>query len=189
MRNRYFNNATDIARNIINQRVANGNIAIDATAGNGHDTALLAQLVGESGKVFAFDVQEIAISNTKIMLEGLELINRVTLIKDGHENIDTYVKSEVDLIIFNLGYLPKGDHNITTKSKTTTIALKKSLELLNKNGILLVVIYSGHDGGKEELIAVENLLNSLDQKKYDTIKIDFINQKNNPPILIGVEKK
>lgn len=189
MRSKYFNKATDIAKHIMKERVKEGSIVIDATAGNGNDTALLAEFVGDTGVVYAFDIQSFAIENTKARLEDLDLIDRVKLIKDGHENMGAYVKSEVDLIIFNLGYLPKGDHSIITKSKTTVEALKKSLELLSKNGILLVVIYSGHEGGKEESLQVENLLNCLDQKNYNSIKIDFINQKNNPPVLIGVEKK
>ena len=189
MRSKYFNKATDIAKHIMKEKIKEGNIVIDATAGNGNDTAFLAQLVGEWGKVYAFDVQDLAIKNTRIRLEELGLIDRVTIINAGHESMDSYVKSETDLIIFNLGYLPKGDRSIITKSETTTIALRKSLELLSKNGILLVVIYSGHDGGKKESTDVENLLNGLDQKKYNTMKINFSNQKNNPPILIGVEKK
>ncbi len=189
MKSKFFNKATDIAKYIIRESVKDGDIVIDATAGNGNDTAFLADQVGVNGKVFAFDIQDMAIQNTRKKLQELNLINRVTLIEDGHENIDFYVKNEVNLIIFNLGYLPKGDHKIITKSETTIIALKKGLELLSKNGILLVVIYSGHEGGKEESIEVENLLSSLDQREYNTIKIDFINQKNKPPVLIGVEKK
>ena len=42
-----------------------GDICIDATAGNGHDTLLLAELVGASGSIIAFDIQEQAVQETK----------------------------------------------------------------------------------------------------------------------------
>lgn len=189
MRSKYFSKSTDLARLFIRQRVEEGSIALDATMGNGHDTAFLADLVGSEGKVYSFDIQEIALENTRERLKNKNLLDRVELIKDSHENVDLYVNGKIDLCIFNLGYLPDGDHSIITKPISTIKALKKVLELLNKNGILLVVLYYGHEGGLEEKDKVELFLKSLDQRQFDSLKFDFINQKNNPPVLIGVEKK
>ena len=98
------------------------------------------------------------------------------------------LRKKIDFIIYNLGYLPKGNKNIKTNKNTTSVSLKKSLDLLNDNGIILITCYIGHEGGIEEKDAVEELLKGLDQKKYNVIKYDFINQKNFPPILYGVEK-
>lgn len=189
MKCNYFTKATEIAKVVMNMKVKNGSTTLDATMGNGNDTAFLAGLVGHEGKVFSFDVQDLALRNTKKRLEGLGLLERVELIKDSHENLDLYVEEVIDLAIFNLGYLPGGDHSIITKPSSTIIAIKKVLELLNKNGILLVVLYYGHSGGKEEKEKVEDLLRLLDQREFNVLKFDFINQKNNPPVLIGVEKK
>ena len=40
------------ARILLEKAVSPGDIAIDATAGNGHDTLFLAKLVGENGHVY-----------------------------------------------------------------------------------------------------------------------------------------
>ncbi len=93
------------------------------------------------------------------------------------------------MFIFNLGYLPGKDHNITTKAETTIKALKKSLKLLDDNGIVLLVIYYGHESGKEEKAALEKFTSKLDQKVYNVMKNSFINQVNNPPLLICIEKR
>ena len=99
-----------------------------------------------------------------------------------------YIKDKLDFIIYNLGYLPKGDKNIRTRSDSTLVSLKKSLELLNKNGIILITSYVGHEGGMDEKDTIENLLEGLNQRRYNVIKYDFINQRNYPPIIYGIEK-
>src|SRR5690606_15386726 len=134
----------NIARDIMIRNVKSGNIAIDATVGNGNDTILLASLVGQEGKVYGFDIQESAILKTKIKLFENNLAERVYLIRDSHENIDKYVTERADLIVFNLGYLPGGNHEKVTKVESTAKAVKKSLELLKENGLLLITTYLGH---------------------------------------------
>ena len=189
MKSKYFINSTQLAKEIMNEKLNEGNIAIDATVGNGYDTLFIAERIGETGKVYGFDIQEKAIINTKEKLKENGYWQRALIIKDSHENMNKYIKEKVDFIIFNLGYLPGGNHNITTKFDTTIKAIKKSLNLLNRNGILLMVLYYGHENGKIEKEKVINFLESLDQKYFDVLMFNFINQKNNPPILIGVEKK
>jgi methylase of polypeptide subunit release factors len=181
-------NTLQIAKDMINEHVKEGNTVLDCTVGNGNDTISLAKLVGQTGKVYGFDIQKKAIDITLEQLTCENINNRVILIEDGHENIDLYIQDKLDFIIYNLGYLPKGDKTIKTNKKTTLISLKKSLNLLNKNGIILISCYTGHDGGLDEKNLVEQLLSNLDQKIYNVIKYEFINQKNFPPILYGVEK-
>ena len=41
-----------------------GDVAVDFTMGNGHDTEFLSKTVGPDGHVFAFDVQEMALAST-----------------------------------------------------------------------------------------------------------------------------
>lgn len=181
-------NTIKITRDIILKHVKKGFYVLDCTVGNGNDTLLLADLVGDEGKVYGFDIQNTAleITSSKLIKENLE--ERVKLIKDSHENIDLYIKVKMDLIIYNLGYLPKGDKNITTKKESTLISINKSLDLLNRNGIILITCYTGHVGGLDEKNGIENYLKNLNQKKYNVLKYDFINQINSPPILYGVEK-
>lgn len=183
-----FINAVEIARKIMKLYVRSGAKVLDCTVGNGNDTLLLADLVGDEGIVYGFDIQPKALDITKEKLEKIGLVNRVILINDGHENIDHYVHDELDFIIYNLGYMPRGDKRIKTESNTTLESIKKALPLLKNNGLLLVTCYTGHEGGQEECDAVKGFFQQLDQKEYSVLEFNFVNQKNNPPILYGLEK-
>lgn len=183
-----FINAVEISKKICELKLNDGDTAVDCTMGNGNDTAFLCSLVGKSGKVYAFDIQESAVINTRKKLMELNLLERAELILDGHQNIDKYVKENVKLIIFNLGYLPKGNHEITTKKETTIEAVKKCLNILDMNGIILLAVYYGHENGKGEKAALEDFTSGLNQKEYSVVKISFANQINNPPELICIER-
>lgn len=185
----YFTNAMNLAKEIAIKKLAQGDKVIDATMGNGNDTVFLANIVGYMGKVYAFDVQESALTNTKEKLKDNNIGDEVRLIHDGHENMDRYINEKVKLVMFNLGYLPNTSHEITTKAETTIIALKKSLDLIEKNGVVILVIYHGHINGKEEKILIEDFASGLNQKEYNVVKLEFMNQTNNPPILIAIEKR
>ena len=185
---RYLKNSVALTRNIISHFVKEGYIVADCTVGNGHDTLLLARMVGKGGRVYGFDIQSVAIDRTqnKLMEHGLE--QRVILINSGHENIGKHVEDRLHLAIYNLGYLPGGDKKITTIPDTTLESIAQTLTLLYNNGLLLVTCYTGHEGGEIERQRVEEYLMSLDQKRFNVLKFDFINQRNNPPVLYGVEK-
>lgn len=181
-------NTIKITRDIIYKNVKEGQTVLDCTVGNGNDTILLANMVGATGKVYGFDVQKEALKITLERLTCENINNRVRLIEDSHASIDLYIDKKLDFIIYNLGYLPKGNKNIKTTKETTLISLKKAINLLNENGLILITCYIGHDGGFEEKEAVELFLKNLNQKEFNSIKYDFINQENFPPILFGVEK-
>ena len=189
LRAKFLNKVTEVNKVFIDKIVNPGDTVIDATMGNGYDTLYLAKLVGNAGKVYAFDVQEEALKSTKKKVERDNLQGYVELILDGHENMDKYVKEEVSCILFNLGYLPRAKHNIITKPETTLQALEKSLNLLKPNGVISIAIYTGHEGGMDEKNEVCQYLNNLDQNYYNVLHMNFTNQVNNPPELILVEKK
>ncbi|PKM83992.1 MAG: SAM-dependent methyltransferase, partial [Firmicutes bacterium HGW-Firmicutes-13] len=111
--------ALNFSHLLIGRAVKDGDLAVDATAGNGYDTVFLAKLVGEKGKVFSFDIQDQAIAKTKENLLKNELLDRVQLIQDGHENMTSYVNDRISAVMFNLGYLPGSDHQVVTKPQTT----------------------------------------------------------------------
>ena len=181
-------NTISISKDILKRTIKEGDIVLDATVGNGNDTLDLSRLVGKNGKVYGFDIQVIAIENTKSLLAEYNLLDNTILINDSHENIDQYIKEPLDFIIYNLGYLPKGDKNIKTKAKTTAISVSKALDILKENGIIIIISYIGHPGGLEEKEALEEILGNLDQKKYNVLKNEFINQKNFAPLLYLIEK-
>ncbi|WP_146551016.1 class I SAM-dependent methyltransferase [Rummeliibacillus sp. SL167] len=173
---------------LLQDTIEAGDVVVDATAGNGYDTTFLAQLVGEDGHVYAFDIQQQAIDATSKRLMEAGVSKQVSLILDGHENIDQYVKEPVSAAIFNLGYLPGGEHTIITKPNTTLQAIDRLLSLLKIGGIIILVIYYGHEGGKEERDRIIDYVSSLPQKKVRVLRYEFINQKNDPPFVIALEK-
>lgn len=180
---------TEYVHRTIENHVALGSICVDATAGNGNDTLFLCNKVGETGFVLAMDIQEIAILNTRKKLEEHGLENRVKLVCDSHIHMDQYMKrSSVDCIVFNLGYLPGGDHNLATKAESSIEAMEKSLKLLKKDGLLSVTIYSGGDSGFEERDRVLEWMKNLDSKKYLVRATQYINRENNPPVPVEIIK-
>jgi len=181
-------NTNTIVKELMINAVNEGSIALDCTVGNGHDTSLLAELVGNNGKVYGFDIQNKAIKITSELLKKINLEDRVTLIGDSHENIDKYINEKLDFIIYNLGYLPSGDKSIKTNKDSTIRSIMKSLILLSNRGLMAITVYVGHIGGLDEKIAIEELLSGLNQKEYNVLKYDFINQMNNPPILYVLER-
>lgn len=177
------------AHNLLEKAIEKGETVIDATCGNGNDTLFLSRLVGDQGKVYAFDIQEQAIETTKALLKK-EKRSNVSLIQDSHALVDSYVdEEEIAAAVFNLGYLPRSDKTIITKPETTISAIEKILPRLKKNGLLVLVVYAGHPGGKEEKEAVMNYVSQLNQKEYMALQYHFINLVNDPPFVLAIEKK
>jgi predicted methyltransferase len=189
MRNEKLNNAVQFTELIIKSYVKAGNVCIDATAGNGNDTEILATSVGQAGRVYAFDIQNEAIEATRFRLGAKGLLDRVVLINDGHERIREHVSEEADFIIYNLGYLPGGDKSLSTTKETTLESLKQALTLLAPAGLMAITCYRSHEGGEEEYKAVMEFVSQLDQIKYNAFRFELLNQKNAPPVVIGVEMR
>lgn len=174
-------NTLGLAHAFLRQFVQIGNFCIDATAGKGRDTALLCQLVGESGRVIAFDIQPDAITQTTSLLASQNL--RAEVVLDGHENMGNYAKSGcVDCIVFNFGRLPGGDTQIFTTSPTSIRALAVALDLLRSGGALSLSIYYGGANGYEEKDAILSYLRSLDPKKYSVLVSEWTNRTGDVPI-------
>lgn len=162
---------TEEAHLYIREKLHKGDNAIDATMGHGHDTAFLASCVGPSGHVYAFDIQEDAMKSTHTRLEEEELIKQATLHLQGHEKMleilpNTWVQN-TQAILFNLGYLPHSDKTCITQKETTLKALEASNQLLATKGILSIMLYPEHVGGKEEALAVWDWIHA--QKDFLTI--------------------
>lgn len=172
---------------LIENYITEGDTTVDATAGNGNDTLKLCRKVGKEGKVFAFDIQDKAIEETKKLIFESGFSN-AEIIKDSHEFMDKYINEKVKAVIFNLGYLPGGDHRVQTKGETTIEAIKKSLELLCDDGFVAIMIYYGKNSGTEEKLMLMDFLKDLDHKKYTVTIHDFYNRPNNPPITALITK-
>ncbi|MEM9018319.1 MAG: class I SAM-dependent methyltransferase [Verrucomicrobiota bacterium] len=178
--------ATELAHSLVSPFLQPGDLAVDATAGNGHDTSFLAERVGTGGLVIAIDLQEIAIESCR---RRCSVHENVSYHVGGHEEIESLVPQSPQAILFNLGYLPSGDKSIITSPRTTIPALDASLRILNTGGILSVAVYSGHAGGAEEANAVSSWAKNLPSRTFLVSRHDFLNQEKTPPFLIAIEKR
>lgn len=118
-----------------------------------------------------------------------ELLAQVQLIHQGHETLADVVSGPVHAAIFNLGYLPKGDKAIITLPDTTKTALEALLTRLAPKGRIILVCYYGHAGGEAELKEVHSFCQQLPQEAFNVLSYQFINQRNQPPILFCIERK
>lgn len=173
----------EMAHDFLAQVITQEDIVVDATMGNGHDTLFLAKLAKQ---VYAFDIQEQALEKTSQRLQEAGLTN-AELILQGHETVDQFVR-EVKAAIFNLGYLPSADKSIITQPQTTLEALDKLCHMLVKGGRIAIMIYYGHEGGDIERDAVMDFVSQLPQQEYTATIYRTLNQINNPPFLVMIEK-
>lgn len=154
-------------------------IGVDFTMGNGYDTEFLMTCCE---KIYAFDIQEIALEKTK---ERVKDSKNVKLILDSHENVDLYLQ-KFDIGIFNLGYLPLFDHRIKTSLNSTSQAIKKAISMMST--ALFIVVYPGHTEGFEESQWINQYVKSLDTHQYNVSCFQMLN-KEKSPYVIEIEKR
>lgn len=175
----------------LREHIAPGDHVIDATMGNGYDTAFLAECVSSEGKVYAFDIQDLAIETTQMVLETRKLIDRCTLIHEGHESmlekIPTEIHGKIKVAIFNLGYLPHADKSLTTSTGTTISALNQTQSILASDGMISIVAYRGHPGGSEEHRAVSDWIQNSDSFEI-TLEEDSKHPEGRGPYLWILQK-
>ena len=180
---------TALAMSVTLSYIDNGDIVIDATCGAGQDTVTLANAAGEDGCVYAFDIQEEAVRRTEERLRE-QGISNAHIIKKSFASMNEYVSDgSASAVVFNLGYLPGGDHGITTTADETLEGLACALRVLRTGGILTVVMYDGHDEGREEKQRVMEWAEALDPKQYHAAYVSMLNQQNHPPEILWVAKK
>lgn len=175
----YVNSVSELMHNIIKSNFLKGGIAVDATLGNGNDTDFLNN---HFDKVYAFDIQKSAVDNY-----GLKGQKNVVLINNSHELLKEYIKESVEVLVYNLGFLPGGDKQITTKSDSTIKSIKAALDLLNPGGAILIAAYPGHEEGKKEAEEIMTFAAELPKNIYGVMLHSFLNREK-APMLIVIEK-
>lgn len=175
---------TDLVKEIL-IRKKDIDLAVDMTAGNGNDSAFILDVCGAK-KLIAFDIQEEARENTLSLLGPRD---NFTFILDSHSNIDKYITDSIDLVVYNLGYLPNSDKIITTRADSTIESLKKVLNLLRKRGRVIITVYPGHAQGKIESEKLDHFLEKLDPKDFAILKLSYPNKKDIAPYVVKIEKK
>ncbi|MGD9419645.1 MAG: class I SAM-dependent methyltransferase [Verrucomicrobiota bacterium JB025] len=180
---------TELVHTLLRPHLHPGDTAVDATAGNGHDTLFLAKAVGNTGRVLAFDVQPQAIDATRRALHHADVKTRVDLFLESHTGIAAHLPANsAAAVIFNLGYLPGQDHDLTTEPGETLHALTAAATVLKPRGILSVVCYPGHQTGAAEARAVETHLTALASQRWRIAKYAMLGTLKPAPFLLLATK-
>lgn len=181
-------NTLTLVHQYLSRFIQPGFSVVDATAGNGRDTAFLCSLVGPHGQVLAFDIQPKAIENTKQRLQAGGWQNARAIL-DSHANMARYAPAgSMDCILFNLGWLPGGDHSVFTHADSTIAAIEAGLELLRSGGLMCISIYYGGASGYEERDALLNYVRNIDPLQYTVLVTQFVNRGGDPPIPVFITK-
>ncbi|GJN14890.1 hypothetical protein PR202_gb01763 [Eleusine coracana subsp. coracana] len=189
--------ATEVAHAVWRSIVRKGDRVVDATCGNGNDTLALLKMVADErgqGRVYGIDIQDSAIESTSCFLNMAVDDNRerelVKLFPVCHSRMEEIVPkdSPVRLVAFNLGYLPGGDKTVITVPRTTELALQAASRLLSSGGLISVLVYIGHPGGRDELDVVESFASSLPIDTWVSCKLQMLNRPI-APVLIVLNKK
>ncbi len=177
-----------VEKQFISSHVKAGGVVCDFTMGNGHDTLWLSKQVGECGKVYAFDIQNAALENTKKLLVSENAPENYTLILDSHANAAEYVKEKICAGMFNLGYLPGSDKKITTQRESTMMAVRAALQLLDDGGGLLIAVYPGHEEGSLEGHMLDEFFATLDRRQISVSKLMIVNSPTSPFFFLAEKK-
>ena len=181
-------NARHLAADYLTRAIRPGDSVVDATMGNGKDTLFLCGLVGESGHVYAFDVQAEAVARTRARVQEAGYAQRTTLLLAGHETMQLHVPGPVQAVIFNLGWLPGAEHAVTTRTETTLEAVRAATELIAPGGIVTVCVYPGHEEGMRELHALRQFAAGLHVRSFNVLIHHFINASVQTPQLILIQR-
>ena len=170
------------------EHIKEGDLCIDATAGRGRDTLFLSSLVGDGGRVIAFDVQEDAVSSTKKLLSENGKMNADVFLSC-HSKMDEFAEKESAAgIMFNFGWLPGGDHTLFSKPETSITAIEKGLEILKSGGVMTLCIYHGKETGYDEKNALLEYIKTIDPSRFSVLFTDFVNRKGDVPIAVLIKK-
>ena len=194
---------TQLALHLVRPYVTPDAAVIDATCGNGHDTLALAEM--GPAQLYAFDIQEQAVRATTKLLQDHGYSKsiadgRITVCCQAHEQMGTVVSRDagtsvangtvpVRAVIFNLGYLPGGDKERTTRTDSTLAAVRAAMELIAPDGVICITMYSGHPEGKREKTALLEFVSALDAGKWHTAYVSMPNQKHDPPEILLITRK
>ncbi|MGC2873038.1 class I SAM-dependent methyltransferase [Ihubacter sp. mB4P-1] len=184
---------TALAMYITAGYIDEGDLALDATCGNGRDTLSLALAAGAEGHVLAIDLQPAAVEMTKKLLE-IHQINNVTVCQENFVHLRELANAlfpgkKPAAVIFNLGYLPGGNKSFTTKKEDTLQAVDAALDLIKVGGVVTVVLYSGHEEGAREKAALLQMAEKLPASQYHVAYTSLLNQKTAPPEVLFITKK
>lgn len=181
---------TQLAHNVVRRIVRPGDTVVDATAGNGNDTQMLATLVGPQGRTIAIDIQPTAIEATSLRLQKSGL-HAELLCADHARELERLKSSGISAtaVMFNLGYLPGSNHLIVTEGLSTLAAVRSASELLAPGGVITIIAYRGHTGGEAEAVLVEQWIDRMPEECFETSQIEGDSSNIASPVLFLIRKR
>lgn len=180
--------AVKFVQDFLAARLVHPRLCVDATCGNGGDTAFLCRLAGPEGRVLGFDIQPGAVTSTRARLEKQGLT--AELICDSHANLLQYARpGTADIVMFNFGWLPGADHSVFSTADSSIPALEAALAALRAGGVLSAILYSGRVIGTDEKQSILGWLRALPLEKYTVLVCDFANWADTAPLPCLVLKK
>ena len=183
--------AVKFVQDFLSSRLVHPHLCVDATCGNGGDTAFLCRITAPEGNVLGFDVQQAAITSTRARLErdGVPA-SRYALHCDSHANLLQYVQPRTaDAVMFNFGWLPGADHAMFSTAQSSIPALEAALQAVRPGGVVSAILYSGQVIGSDEKQAVLAWLRALPLKSFTVLVCDFANWAETAPLPCLILKK
>jgi hypothetical protein len=175
-----FRNAVTVSHMMTEPYARQAHVLVDMTCGTMPDDAVL----------YAFDIQPCAIERTRQRLQDEGLGDKDVRCRCGsHEQLLADVQSDIDIIVFNLGYLPSGDHKIHTNCEITLKAIKIGLNKIAINGIIMITAYPGTEAGACEEQALRSFLQTIPQQDFHISSWQPVNEVHCPPVLYIVQKR
>jgi hypothetical protein len=89
-------------------------------------------------------------------------------------------------VMFNLGYRPGSDKTLITRPSTTLSALESALALVLPGGVITIVAYPGHEGGRTEADALLSWAQTISSQRASVVLYQFLNCKSPSPFLMAI---
>lgn len=184
-----LNNVLQLNKALLGPHLTNCRVAVDATVGNGYDSEFILNNSPLLEQLYCCDIQKEALILTQRRLMSHPLHDKVIYIQQDHRVFFQNFTSEIDLALFNLGYLPGGDHKIMTEAVNTVKTLDFAGKILRKGGIISIVSYPGTPNGMVEHRAILEWASQLPQRDWEVLYSEMLNQIHYPPCLFLIEKR
>ena len=183
--------AVKFVQDFLAARLESPRLCVDATCGNGGDTAFLCGITAPAGRVLGFDIQPDAIASTRARLEQAGVpAERFELVCTSHARLLQYVKpGTADAVMFNFGWLPGADHAVFSTAQSSIPALEAALQAVRPGGVVSAILYSGQVIGTDEKQAVLAWLRALPLKDFTVLVCDFANWADTAPLPCIILKK
>ena len=183
--------AVKFVQDFLAARLVHPQLCVDATCGNGGDTAFLCRLTAPEGRVLGFDIQPEAIASTRARLEQAGVpAGQYALHCDSHAHLLQYVQpGTADAVMFNFGWLPGADHAVFSTADSSIPALEAALQAVRPGGVVSAILYSGKVIGSDEKTEILQWMRSRPLKQCTALVCGFANWADTAPLPCFLLKK